>query len=452
MPLVNLTVLSSTRSHISWTVIQVEDGLTFVTLFRSIIAGSHPRLHVDELLSRSTLEKVFVGHSKEAMSIVDELLGVNDVCSLFGSHIKYLVRLQSLGLDDPNSSQAVPLRNAFTVLMSSSRAMKDCAKLPSTIVVRTKKDQLYNDVIAFLEKNRWEWTTGGESYGKEFVQGLHETLWYLDGHHQIFADRSHPIPSLFKGFIGYNTPELSKHRKRSHTNMSSDALKSHACCLKAFLLSPWIKKPVWDTLRKGIEELTEAIESYCFELDEKRKAMKVHHNTPIVADDDLAFSVLKVTKDFPIILNPICEAVKEKGCYEPIAVRDFAPIDRRKRYAYVMQLERGLSVRCVMITRSYGSNIGNYRFLWRIPEHVTMENTLAENQRVVTKILQDLPTYHTRCMRQEFISKFGRISPTTKPVVLREIYRELTGESICVCLSLLSKAIIENVNCLSVIN
>ena len=153
MPLVNLTVLSSTHSHISWTVIQVEDGLTFVTLFWSIIAGSHPRLHVDEVLSRSTLEKVFVGHSKEAMSIVDELLGVNDVCSLFGSHIKYLVRLQSLGLHDPNSPQAVPLRNAFTVLMSSSRAMKDCAKLPSTIVVRTKKDQLYNDVIAFLEKN-----------------------------------------------------------------------------------------------------------------------------------------------------------------------------------------------------------------------------------------------------------------------------------------------------------
>ena len=95
MPLVNLTMLSSSRSHITWTVIQVEDGLTFVTLFQSIIAGSHPRLHVDELLSRSTLEKVFVGHSKEAMSVVDELLGVNDVCSLFGSHIKYVVRLQS---------------------------------------------------------------------------------------------------------------------------------------------------------------------------------------------------------------------------------------------------------------------------------------------------------------------------------------------------------------------
>ena len=46
-------------------------------------------------------------------------------------------------------------------------------KLPSTIsVVRTKKDQLnYNDLIGFLQKNRWEWSTGGESHGKEFVQG-----------------------------------------------------------------------------------------------------------------------------------------------------------------------------------------------------------------------------------------------------------------------------------------
>lgn len=64
-----------------------------------------------------------------------------------------------------------------------------------------------------------------------------------------------------------------------------------------------------------------------------------------------------------------------------------------------------------MITRSFGSNIGNYRF---IPEHVTLENALAENG-VVSKILQDFPTYHTRGMRREFVSKFGRMSPTTKP-------------------------------------
>ena len=95
MPLVNLTLVSPCRTHIAWTVVQVEDGLTFVTLFQKILAGAHPRLQVDEQLSRSTLDKVFVGHSKESMSVVDDELVVNDVCSMFGSHIKYLVQLNN---------------------------------------------------------------------------------------------------------------------------------------------------------------------------------------------------------------------------------------------------------------------------------------------------------------------------------------------------------------------
>ena len=89
-----------------------------------------------------------------------------------------------------------------------------------------------------------------------------------------------------------------------------------------------MKKPVWDTVRKGIEELTEAIESYCFDLDEKKKAVKVHHDPPVVASDNLAFSVLKVTNNFTVILNPICEALKGKNCYDPISVRDFVPVER----------------------------------------------------------------------------------------------------------------------------
>ena len=119
MPLVNLALVSLCRTHIAWTV-QVEDGLTFVMLFQKILAGAHPRLQVDEQLSRSMLDKVFVGHSKESMSVVDKKLVVNDVCSMFGSHIKYLVQLQLTVPDVPQSSKT--LRNAFTILMSSSRA------------------------------------------------------------------------------------------------------------------------------------------------------------------------------------------------------------------------------------------------------------------------------------------------------------------------------------------
>ena len=129
MPLVNLTLVSLCRTHIAWTVVQVEDGLTFVTLFQKILTGAHPWVQVDEQLSHSTLDKVFVGHSKESISVVDEKLVMNDVCSMFSSHIKYLVQLQLTVPDVPQSSQT--LRNAFTILMSSSR-VRESEKLATT--------------------------------------------------------------------------------------------------------------------------------------------------------------------------------------------------------------------------------------------------------------------------------------------------------------------------------
>lgn len=127
MPLVNLTVVSPCQTHIAWTAVEIEDGLTFVTLFQKILAGAHQRLQVDEQLSYSTLDKVFVGYSKDSMSIVDNRIFINDVCSMFGSHIKYLVQLQLTVQDAQQSSPT--LRNAFTILMSSSRA-RESKKLP----------------------------------------------------------------------------------------------------------------------------------------------------------------------------------------------------------------------------------------------------------------------------------------------------------------------------------
>ena len=93
MTLLNLTVLGAHRPHIPWTVVQVQTGLTFSALFSTIAAGTHPRLVVDEDLARSRLDKVFVGHTKESLSTVDEQLIVDDVCAMFGQHVKFTVTL-----------------------------------------------------------------------------------------------------------------------------------------------------------------------------------------------------------------------------------------------------------------------------------------------------------------------------------------------------------------------
>jgi len=108
-------------------------------LFQKILAGAPPRLQGDEQLSHSTLDKVFVGHSKDSVTVVDDTLVVYDVCCIFGSQIKYLVQLQLTVQNAPQSLQT--LWNAFTILMSSSRVRESKKKLPPRVEVRTKKHQ-----------------------------------------------------------------------------------------------------------------------------------------------------------------------------------------------------------------------------------------------------------------------------------------------------------------------
>ena len=52
---------------------------------------------------------------------------------------------------------------------------------------------------------------------------------------------------------------------------------------------------------------------------------------------------------------------------------------------------------------------------------------LNKSTEIREKLLKELPIYHTRAMRAEFISSFGRVTGV-KSAVLREAYRRLTGD------------------------
>ena len=149
MPLLNVSVVSTGNSHIPWTVVQIEPCLTFIELLAKILSGVYQMLHVDEFLSQSKLDKVFVGQSRDCLSIVDEKLVIDDVCKAFGQHVKFVV-VQSESSAEQDASGTQTYRNAFTVLMQAQRAI-DLKPLPSRVHERTKKDKLYNDIISFLE-------------------------------------------------------------------------------------------------------------------------------------------------------------------------------------------------------------------------------------------------------------------------------------------------------------
>ena len=155
------------------------------------------------------------------------------VCSMFGSFIKFHVVLPS-----PESE--------LNSLSSPKRRRIDNPKsLPPLVAnTRNRKDELYNSVIQHLSENGLGWHEPLK-YGKFFVSDLCDLLWFIDGHHAVFLSRSYPIPTVFSKFVGFNRPELSKHWKRSISNMSRDKLLEHAATLQEHAVSSWMQQPYW---------------------------------------------------------------------------------------------------------------------------------------------------------------------------------------------------------------
>ena len=68
--------------------------------------------------------------------------------------------------------------------------------------------------------------------------------------------------------------------------------------------------------------------------------------------------------------------------------------------------------------------MGNLNFIWRVSgvekEDFTKSLPIVETIKI--------PIFYTRTMRNVLFTKFGRISPSVKPYMLRYLYSELTGD------------------------
>ena len=160
--------------------------------------------------------------------------------------------------------------------------------------------------------------------------------------------------------------------------------------------------------------------------------MTVHHSSSEHAVNFCDASNVRYVAARSDAVSPLSSnlntAVSNSPMYKKIHVNDYPPKDRRQRYLYVQELERGLSSSIFFFTYSHGSSVGNNLFIWRAPDHVSAEACSVENLRLIEEIKSQIPTFHTRAMKQEFYDLYGRISPQSKPYILRSIYRSLTGD------------------------
>ena len=88
-------------------------------------------------------------------------------------------------------------------------------------------------MISYLSERELTWHADElSSSGEAFVKVIVDTLWLIDGHHDVFGERNLRIPTYFSSFSGYNVPGMSKHRKHERTNMF--ALSLNVCASALF--------------------------------------------------------------------------------------------------------------------------------------------------------------------------------------------------------------------------
>ena len=95
--------------------------------------------------------------------------------------------------------------------------------------------------------------------GVNFIGKLAQTLWYLDPHHDKFANRGIHLPDRFSAYKGYND---YKKKKEKEPRLSADGLQQHIEQLSGILMQPWISSKRFDVIRADVGELTNALQKY----------------------------------------------------------------------------------------------------------------------------------------------------------------------------------------------
>ena len=135
---------------------------------------------------------------------------------------------------------------------------------------------------------------------------------------------------------------------------------------------------------KATEGLARALDSYVLYLRSQNKKMKIHHFSPAVEVRQTSVELLQANLTPSKSVHKLNDAISEKGPHELVSVADFASSDRQEKYRYKQELQNGLCRPCVLCTCSIGGPVGNYLLV--LPEHVTLEVALSENQKVLSQI------------------------------------------------------------------
>ena len=120
------------------------------------------------------------------------------MCCQFGSYIK----LSCTCCIKQQPSTLRSLSNAFTFWWATRQLFQNAGGCLTELMPETRKISYSMIWSVFLKRKSGAGiaTGSGNTLGKPFLLKLRDVLWYIDGHHGAFENRSFPIPEVFKAF------------------------------------------------------------------------------------------------------------------------------------------------------------------------------------------------------------------------------------------------------------
>lgn len=272
---------------------------------------------------------------------------------------------------------------------------------------KTQKQKLTNKVLEFLVQNDCAWRSDEVTMsGGSLITALTDTLWTIDGHHQVLGSQGYRIPPLFAQFNGYNKPELSKHRKRQLENLSGSVLTSLSSHLFHCLQGSYWHRDGWKEKRSDVESLARCISKYTDYLGRSKKQAMLNHSltSPVrELSKNLTFQFLPVAESSTSLLSDLQSHLEEENT--PFLVENVCPTNPRVKYNFVCTLRRvGFTFTAALLTYTHGNNVGNLHFVWRVT--AVTESSFTSCQKVIEEVKQKIPVYHTRVMRQAMFNVY----------------------------------------------
>ena len=118
--------------------------------------------------------------------------------------------------------------------------------------------------------------------------------------------------------------------------------------------------------------------------------------------------------------KPLSDALQNVLFYEILGLNSFVPTEPWRKYTYLKNLK--VKFQCTRYTHMSGNT--GLHFVWKISELDDQTEVLNKSTTNKETLMQDIPLYHTRARRRDFINSFGSVCHV-KSHVLREAYRRL---------------------------